>query len=75
VNWQVRQTGDGAEVMVESVGGAIDVADLEARLTAALGAAGLAGARVRVRVVERIARTAGGKVRRFVELQGGGSQP
>jgi len=67
VNWQVRQTADGAEVLVESVGG-IDLPDLEARLAAALADAGLARARVTVRAVDHIARTRGGKIRRFLEL-------
>ena len=66
-NWQVRQTGDGAEVLVESVGG-IDLPDLEARLTAALADGGLARASVTVRAVDHIARTRGGKIRRFLEL-------
>lgn len=67
-NWQVRQTADGAEVLVECMGD-IDLADLEARLATALTAAGLERAAVTVRATDHIARTRGGKIRRFVELE------
>ncbi len=65
-NWQVVQTGDGAEVRVETVGAA-DLPGLAARLETALREAGLAEARVDVRAVKKIERTTGGKVRRFVK--------
>jgi len=49
--------------------GDIDLADLEARLATALTAAGLERAAVTVRATDHIARTRGGKIRRFVELE------
>ena len=67
VNWQIRQTARGADVLVEQAGDA-DLPGLRERLQSALGEAGLDGAEVAVRAVEKIERTRGGKVRRFVEV-------
>lgn len=67
LGYQVRQTADGAQIDVEA-SGAADWEALEGVIADALGAAGLAGAVVRVRVVERLPRTPAGKVRRIVPL-------
>lgn len=66
-NWQVSQTPSGAEVSVEILADA-DLPGLARRLTAALAEAGLPAPQVEVRAVATIARTSGGKVRRFISL-------
>ncbi len=67
VNWQVRQTTHGAEVLIETLGDA-DAPGLRDRLEIALGEAGVSNPQVRVQAVPAIARTSGGKIQRFVPL-------
>jgi len=67
VEYQVRQTAAGAAIDVRC-SEPIDEVELSARLAAELGRLGLAAPRVDVRRVERIARTAAGKLKRFVPL-------
>ena len=64
VNFQVTQTPRGVDVAIEMAGG--EAGDLAPRLERALTNAGLAEPVVRVDAVEAIARTAGGKIRRYV---------
>jgi phenylacetate-CoA ligase len=69
LDYQVRQTAAGIEVEVLR-SGALDVADLRARLTAALEAAGLARPSVDVRAVADLRRDPRtGKLARFVALR------
>ncbi len=66
--YQVRQTGSGAQVLVV---GSPDVAAVTAALTAALRRHGLADPEIGVEPVARIERNAAsGKLRRFVALRG-----
>lgn len=66
--YQVRQTGGGADVLVV---GAPDVSAVAAALVAALRPYGIGAPDIGVRVVERIPRHAAtGKLKRFVALRG-----
>jgi phenylacetate-coenzyme A ligase PaaK-like adenylate-forming protein len=65
VEYQVRQTARGVDVMVRA-SGPFDAAGLQAELTRALEGAGLKAAQVNVRTVEAIERTGIGKLKRFV---------
>lgn len=67
VQYQVRQTPDGAVVAVQA-SGRVDTAALAAELTGALHGIGLPDPRVRVDAVDRIERQVSGKLRRFVPL-------
>jgi phenylacetate-coenzyme A ligase PaaK-like adenylate-forming protein len=68
VEYQVRQTADGATVDV-CLSGPLDLVELAADLTRQLHGLGLADPRVRVRPVDRVARLPHtGKVQRFVPL-------
>jgi len=67
VEYQVRQTADGADVHVVA-SAPLDTNALADRLRAALVGHGLARAAVTVRVVEALDRQATGKLRRFVPL-------
>ncbi len=71
--YQVRQTPGGADIdIVPAAGGAAAhgsvAARIEAEVTSALEAVGLAGAQVRVTVVAALERTVAGKLRRFAPL-------
>jgi phenylacetate-coenzyme A ligase PaaK-like adenylate-forming protein len=68
IEYQVRQTPDGAAVGV-CAAGQIDNGRLEAELAAGLQRAGVRPARVTVAVVERLDRGPSGKVNRFVPLE------
>jgi phenylacetate-CoA ligase len=68
VEYQVRQTPAGAEVLV--VGRPGDPAATARSLALALSRAGLADPSVEVRVVDRLERQATGKMRRFLPLVG-----
>jgi len=67
VEYQVRQTGQGAQVDVRCTAD-LDVTALMRTLTDALRGIGLSDPRVEVRVVDAIARTKMGKLPRFVPL-------
>jgi phenylacetate-CoA ligase len=67
VEYQVRQTANGAEVDVVRSGPA-DLDRIARDLEAALAKAGVQGPAVTVREVSRIARPASGKLKRFVPL-------
>jgi hypothetical protein len=67
VQYQVRQTPDGATVAVRAAG-AVDTSTLAAEMTGALREAGLPDPRVDVEAVEGIERQASGKLKRFVSL-------
>jgi phenylacetate-CoA ligase len=67
VEYQVRQTPDGAEVLV--IGALADPAALGRRLAAELAGLGLPDPSVAVRPVDRLERQATGKVRRFHPLE------
>jgi phenylacetate-coenzyme A ligase PaaK-like adenylate-forming protein len=67
VEYQVRQTRQGAEVDVRCAA-ELNVSALTSTLTGALRATGLPEPLVEVRLVDRIARTKMGKLRRFVAL-------
>lgn len=69
--YQIRQTGTGAEVDVVAAANATpDLAAIESRLAEALAKAGLARACVRVRCVDALSRDEkSGKVRRIVPLR------
>lgn len=69
LEYQVRQTADGAEVDVRC-GDAIDERALAARLEGELARLGLVSPCVAVSRVERLMRTGAGKLRRFVPLAG-----
>jgi phenylacetate-coenzyme A ligase PaaK-like adenylate-forming protein len=66
VEYQVRQTPTGAEVLV--VGGLDDPAAVARSITAGLAGAGVRDPRVDVRVVDSFQRQDTGKVRRFVPV-------
>jgi phenylacetate-coenzyme A ligase PaaK-like adenylate-forming protein len=68
VEYQVRQTPSGAEVL--AVGRPGDPAATARSLALALSAAGLPGASVEVRVVDHLDRQSTGKMRRFLPLVG-----
>lgn len=70
VQYQVRQTPDGATVAVRAAGAA-DTAALAAELTGALREIGLPDPHVDVEAVYGIERQASGKLRRFVPLGAG----
>jgi phenylacetate-coenzyme A ligase PaaK-like adenylate-forming protein/catechol 2,3-dioxygenase-like lactoylglutathione lyase family enzyme len=65
VEYQVRQTGHGADIAVRSPR-PFAVADLEAEIAAALGAVGVPHPVVNVTVVDRLDRGETGKLKRFV---------
>jgi phenylacetate-CoA ligase len=65
VEYQVRQTPHGADVVVRCQGRP-DLGALEAEITAKLVTAGLVGADVRVRAVDHLDRQDTGKLKRFV---------
>jgi len=67
LEYQVRQTPDGADIDV-CCGEPIDERALADRIAHELRPLGLGAARVDVRHVERIGRTAAGKLKRFVPL-------
>jgi phenylacetate-coenzyme A ligase PaaK-like adenylate-forming protein len=67
VEYQVRQTPAGAEVLV--VGAPADPAAIGRALAAELAGLGLPGPSVEVRVVDQLDRQATGKVRRFRPLE------
>lgn len=67
VEYQVRQTDDGADVVVRA-SGPFDAPALRAQLAQALAGTGLRAAQVNVRVVDTIERTGMGKLKRFVPL-------
>lgn len=67
VEYQVRQTARGAEVLVRA-GGSLDGDRLEKEIDAELARLGLADPEVRVEVVERLERQGSGKLKRFVPL-------
>jgi phenylacetate-coenzyme A ligase PaaK-like adenylate-forming protein len=67
LEYQVRQTPDGAEIDV-CCGGPIDERALGGRIEDELRHLGLGEPRVDVRRVERIGRTGAGKLKRFVPL-------
>jgi phenylacetate-CoA ligase len=65
--YQVRQTPDGAELLL-CVAGAVDVDSLVQRAEMALAALGARSPRVSARIVEEVPRLATGKLKRFVAL-------
>ncbi|HEX5876867.1 MAG TPA: AMP-binding protein [Actinomycetota bacterium] len=67
VEYQVRQTPAGAEVLV--VGAPADPAVIGRRIAAELARLGIPAPSVEVRVVDQLARQATGKVRRFRPLE------
>jgi phenylacetate-CoA ligase len=67
VEYQVRQTPDGAQVDV-CCNGNVDLASLRDALIQDLRKAGLPSAQVAIAPVERMARPASGKLKRFVPL-------
>ncbi len=73
VEYQVRQTADGAEVDVVATE-ALDASGLAAALERALAGVGLDAPRVRVARVERLARIGVGKLKRFLPLGRGTEQ-
>ena len=64
---QVRQTGDGLDVLLVAER-AVDTAGVTERLRAALDHAGVVKPHVNVTEVAELARSSAGKVRRFVPL-------
>jgi phenylacetate-coenzyme A ligase PaaK-like adenylate-forming protein len=68
VEYQVRQTADGADVLVVAAAAAVDTAGLAERIRRALVDLGLERAVVTVRVIDALARQDTGKLRRFVPL-------
>jgi phenylacetate-coenzyme A ligase PaaK-like adenylate-forming protein len=68
VEYQVRQTPAGAEVLV--VGAAADPAAMARSLEAELARLGIPGPSVEVHLVDQLERQATGKVRRFLPLAG-----
>jgi phenylacetate-CoA ligase len=67
VEYQVRQTWDGAEILV--VGALADPAAVGRAIAAELASLGLADASVEVRAVDQLERQATGKVRLFLPLE------
>lgn len=67
VEYQVRQTPDGADVSVRALG-PIDLGALTAKLEQGLTNSGLAGARVSIGTVEALDRQQTGKFKRFIPL-------
>jgi phenylacetate-coenzyme A ligase PaaK-like adenylate-forming protein len=70
LEYQVRQTRSGASIRLRATG-PLDLAGLEARIEQTLAAIGVAAPEVWISAVQRIERTATGKLRRFVPLAGG----
>jgi phenylacetate-coenzyme A ligase PaaK-like adenylate-forming protein len=67
LEYQVRQTLDGAEILLRSES-SVDAVDLARRIEDALAAAGLSRPRVMVTRVASLPRGATGKLRRFVPM-------
>ncbi len=68
VEYQVRQSPRGAEVILVCAGGPVDPGDLSGKLQDALARAGLADPEIAVTTVDDIPRLATGKLKRFVTL-------
>ena len=67
VEYQVRQTVDGADVLLRAAG-ALDTPRLVRALEAVLRRSGCAAPRVTVRTVDELSRVGIGKLKRFVPL-------
>ena len=68
IEYQVRQTPRGATIGIVVAEGTVDVQALHAKITAALGALGLAYPQVAIEILAALPRQASGKLKRFVPI-------
>jgi hypothetical protein len=68
LRYQVRQTLDGADLLICTAGGAADTTRLRSRIVANLAEAGLESPQITIMRVDHIDRLEGGKVRTYVPL-------
>jgi phenylacetate-CoA ligase len=68
LRYQVRQTLDGADILICTAGGAADTTRLRSRIAANLAEAGLESPQITIMRVDHIDRLEGGKVRTYVPL-------